>query len=319
MKQDLELVQKINLLLESIHDIKEGPVGDKGEKGDKGDKGDRGDDAPVVDAGDVARVLLERTDFLEKVKGNDGQDADIARILHEYQSLPKEKKFSAKNFFKDNPFQYYQVSGSGYSSSQATSFKAWVATTTYDVGVLAVTPNGSIVSRSIAGVSGTSFDNTEAANWTISIPSPTPTAWTANTYQFAGEQFTANNGTFRRTTSGISGATFDATEIAGFTLVSGKPVTDVATTYTVVETDAILALDSSGGSFTVTIPASRTNNELHLHIVRDANDVTIQCSGAETIIDPLTYSPDTSIVVPGVVGLHTFIDLYRVGDIWQIS
>lgn len=58
------------------------------------------------------------------------------------------------------------------------------------------------------------------------------------------------------------------------------------TTYTALNTDGIIKCDTSGGAWTLTLPAASGNGGLELLIVKttsDANAVTVDANGAETI------------------------------------
>jgi len=218
------------------------------------------------------------------------------------------------------------ITGATFNSTEAAQYEVilpnpailWVASTYFYQGELAIYA-GKTLQKIANGVTTAAFDGTEAALWNV-VTKSTATIWAATTYYYVGDIVLDNGVSYITTTAHVSGATFDAAEKLNFALYTGSPVTVVSGTYSVVETDLILEV-TGAGPFTITIPAGRINNELHISRLHPnpVTAITIATSGGETIVNPVTGVAGASTTVPGIADTNAFIDYYKVGTVWQAA
>jgi len=111
------------------------------------------------------------------------------------------------------------------------SGQPWSALTYY-YALEIVTESDKLYQRIASGTSGATFDATEASAWTPLTSDTEITAWTAATDYVANQLVRQNGRVLQAIADFTSGATFDATEAANWTLIQTAPVTDwVASTY----------------------------------------------------------------------------------------
>jgi len=105
----------------------------------------------------------------------------------------------------------------------------WSASTSYVAGNT-VTQGSRTIRRTAIGTSGASFDNTEAANWTL-VENNATTAFVGSNYYYSTELVTAEARTLTRGASGVSLATI-ALDRANWNVVIPLPTADwVASTF----------------------------------------------------------------------------------------
>lgn len=97
-------------------------------------------------------------------------------------------------------------------------------------------------------------------------------------------------------------------------------VTNVTADYTVKASDKTLNIDSTGGDIVITIPDGLPNGmKLNFYCLMTANTVTVNTSGTELIVDPVTYSAGTTIDLPGIDGLETVLNYEKILNSWEVS
>ncbi len=167
-------------------------------------------------------------------------------------------------------------------------------------------------------VGGATFNALEAANWRLITPMVTQ-AWQANFYYYAGEQAFNNGVLYRRTTSGMSTATFDATEAADWAEVGTysnpfiKIITDADSPYTVTNIDSQIFIDSSAGAVVYDLDQSLPEGKMFtMTYTQTANPITIQATGG-TVMSPTTFTQVASFTTPGSVGQSGSTQFYRRG------
>ena len=107
----------------------------------------------------------------------------------------------------------------------ASNVGNWAAATDYEAGTVVITPTGALVYRTTKGTSGAAFDATEAGTWTILNAEFQTKAYLDNTYYYQGQTASRSDSStalsMRRTgASGVTGASFDATEGAKWELLN---------------------------------------------------------------------------------------------------
>jgi hypothetical protein len=105
--------------------------------------------------------------------------------------------------------------------SQKNFQSPWVANGYYYQGEKVLSENRTI-QKLASGLSGATFNAIEAALWTPVTPLKAGTTWAASTYYYAGDvvEVSADGIFIKRLAGGMSGATFDNTEKALWSLVS---------------------------------------------------------------------------------------------------
>jgi len=99
----------------------------------------------------------------------------------------------------------------------------WSASTSYVAGNT-VTQGSRTIRRTAIGTSGASFDNTEAASWTL-VENNATTAFVGSNYYYSTELVTAEARTLTRGVSGVSAATIDLDRI-NWSVVIPLPTAD---------------------------------------------------------------------------------------------
>ena len=103
-------------------------------------------------------------------------------------------------------------------TSSGASISAWTGAIYYEAGTF-VTQGTRVLYRLASGTSAATFTSAEAATWGL-ISNEGIAAWVASTYYYATEQVIAPSGaTIQKIASGVSTATFDATEAALWNLI----------------------------------------------------------------------------------------------------
>ena len=106
-----------------------------------------------------------------------------------------------------------------------TLLSAWVAGETYYAGErILAGANNDIVLRNTTGTALGTFNATEGALYTLLVNNAKQTVYTGNVYYYAGDIVSQGTRLIKRTADGFSGATFDNTEAALWTLVSNETI-----------------------------------------------------------------------------------------------
>lgn len=127
----------------------------------------------------------------------------------------------------------------------------WIAATAYSDKGLAI-ESGRTLRRSSAGTSAATFTAVEAASWDL-LAQGTVSAWAATTIYMAGELVQAGaNQIVKRTATGTSGAAYDATEAADWSVVNDATISAwvAATNYpaqTLIEQNGVLLTRTASG------------------------------------------------------------------------
>lgn len=202
------------------------------------------------------------------------------------------------------------------------SINTWTASTYYYAGELLNSYGSRIIARSVNGISGATFDLLEAGAYSVVEPCRRLN-FSAATVYYANEEITdAINGTatYSKISSGFSGASLNADLTAGgvWTLIGGATSNSIANApYTVKETDDMIDLPA-GSAFTITIPAGRVNKIIKFSTNQlSSTPPTIQTSGAETIVNPSSFTAGINFVMPGTTGLASSVTFQLVGTQWR--
>jgi hypothetical protein len=95
-----------------------------------------------------------------------------------------------------------------------------------------------------------------------------------------------------------------------------KPVTSA--TYTLLSDDDIISLDSTSNAINVTFPITLPDGKFYtIQYVQTSNQITFTAGAGTTIVDPSSYTPVASFVLPGSVGQYGTTNFFKVGTVWN--
>lgn len=179
--------------------------------------------------------------------------------------------------------------------------------------------------RITSGVSGATFDATESSNYTLVKPLDRD-AFQANTVYYTDEEIVEDFIVYSSSTQRESGASFDATEQQQWAYVSTEAYPAGATSQTRTATFNASVADRvvtvvPAAPMTITFDSVIPEDaELSYAGIIDAtNTVTFVAGAGTTMVDPITFLPVASFVVPGTAGQHYCVSLRRLGTVWHIT
>jgi hypothetical protein len=158
-------------------------------------------------------------------------------------------------------------------------------------------------------------------NWDIIIPIYPGSEFAITTYYYVNELVLVNDIVYKRIIAGVSGIVFDASEQLNWLRIGDyyftpKPIT--STTYTVLDDDKILSIDSTLNNVNVVLPSTLPKGKFFtIQYIKTANTITFTPNGGNLIIDPATYLPVSSFNAYGLVGQYGTIKFFLVNNVWN--